>query len=295
MKKNKYLASVVIPTYNRKKILSYTLQSLVQQHMDADTFEVIIVDDGSHDHTEEVVSSYKGRLNIKYIFQEDEGRRVSLARNKGIQSSASSICILIDSGVILGPDSIAEHIQSHQSNSNPVAVIGYVHGMEDSSLSMEMLEEIIDINHIEESIRYLEKTRLYIDPREQCYMKYPYGIELLPAPWIFFWTANVSINKDCFDKDEDIFDEAFDLNWGSEDLELGYRLHKKGVKIMVNKQATSIHLPHKRFENLDSAKLVNAQKFHEKHRLVETQLLLELIEKGVHDMHLNDYLILNNT
>ena len=62
--------SVVIPTYNREKILHKTIESVLQQSYQ--DFELIIVDDGSTDNTkmlvQEYVEQYKGQ--VKYVYQE---------------------------------------------------------------------------------------------------------------------------------------------------------------------------------------------------------------------------------
>ncbi|WP_416241844.1 glycosyltransferase family A protein, partial [Catenibacterium mitsuokai] len=46
---NKLKASVIVPTYNRKKLLNYTLESLSKQTMNKEEYEIIICDDGSND------------------------------------------------------------------------------------------------------------------------------------------------------------------------------------------------------------------------------------------------------
>ena len=48
--------SVIIPTYNRRDLLRETLNSLVQQTYPKNCFEVIVVDDGSTDGTEEIAA-----------------------------------------------------------------------------------------------------------------------------------------------------------------------------------------------------------------------------------------------
>ncbi|WP_232313031.1 glycosyltransferase [Enterovibrio coralii] len=73
--------SIVIPTYNRSKLLSHTLTSLVEQTLPAECFEVIVIDDGGSDDSEFVAKSFSDRLNVKYFWQEDKGFRAGKARN----------------------------------------------------------------------------------------------------------------------------------------------------------------------------------------------------------------------
>lgn len=56
---NKLKASVIVPTYNRKKLLNYTLESLSKQTMNKEEYEIIICDDGSNDNTFELIRKYE--------------------------------------------------------------------------------------------------------------------------------------------------------------------------------------------------------------------------------------------
>ncbi|MDO8561013.1 MAG: glycosyltransferase [bacterium] len=47
--------SIVIPTYNRAKTLALTLNSVCQQTLSPEKYEILVVDDGSSDNTKEVV------------------------------------------------------------------------------------------------------------------------------------------------------------------------------------------------------------------------------------------------
>ena len=63
------LVSVVIPTYNREKYIRRAIESVIDQTFK--NYDIIVVDDGSTDNTEEVVK----KLNVKctYIKQENSG------------------------------------------------------------------------------------------------------------------------------------------------------------------------------------------------------------------------------
>lgn len=91
------MISAIIPTYNRASYLDEAIQSVLNQdyfnHRDSYPFELIVVDDGSTDQTQEVVESYEDR--VKYIYQEHSG--VSRARNLGLQNSRGSFIAFLDS------------------------------------------------------------------------------------------------------------------------------------------------------------------------------------------------------
>lgn len=74
--------SIIIPTYNRAHLITYTLDSIRNQYFKE--YEVIIVDDGSNDNTKEVVENYikiNSLLNWCYYFKVNEER--GAARNYG--------------------------------------------------------------------------------------------------------------------------------------------------------------------------------------------------------------------
>ena len=84
------LVSVVIPSRNRADMLREALDSVIRQTYRE--FEVIVVDDGSRDHTRDVASTYDDR--IRYIYQESRGR--SEARNSGVLASKGEYVAFLD-------------------------------------------------------------------------------------------------------------------------------------------------------------------------------------------------------
>lgn len=86
------LVSVIIPTHNRATVLERALASVLTQTW-AD-FELIVVDDGSTDHTNEVLAKIDDPRLTK-ISQKNKG--VSAARNRGIAASQGQFIALLDS------------------------------------------------------------------------------------------------------------------------------------------------------------------------------------------------------
>lgn len=87
--------SVIIPTYNRAKYLPEAIDSVLNQTYQ--DFEIIIVDDGSTDNTEDIVCQYVEGApeRIRYLHQNNKG--VSAATNNGIiESKGEYICFLDD-------------------------------------------------------------------------------------------------------------------------------------------------------------------------------------------------------
>jgi len=242
---NSNIVSVIIPTYNRSRLLGYTLDSLVHQTVNKSQFEVIVIDDGSSDDTHAVIGKYINLLNIQYFYHENKGRRVSLARNKGICNAKGEICVFIDSGILLGSSCLQEHIASHSNHKKEVAVVGYVYCFDNDNRFGSILETIINYHEPDKSILDFDVNQSFLDIREVIYQKCNSDLSNIPAPWIFFWTCNVSVSTKIL-LDLDMFDLNYDNSWGMEDVDLGYRLHCNNVKIILNRNANSIHLPHEK-------------------------------------------------
>src|ERR1043165_8653356 len=96
--------SVVIPTYNSAPFLPETLDSVFAQTYPA--HEVIVVDDGSTDNTEEVLRAYAGR--ITYVKQANAG--VSSARNAAIERATGNWFALLDSDDIWKPQKLERQV-----------------------------------------------------------------------------------------------------------------------------------------------------------------------------------------
>lgn len=81
--------TVIIPTYNYAHYIGEAIESvLAQSHRD---FEIVVVDDGSTDNTEEVVSRFS---QVRYIHQANQG--IAAARNAGLLASQGSYLVLLD-------------------------------------------------------------------------------------------------------------------------------------------------------------------------------------------------------
>lgn len=236
--------SVIVPTYNRAELLGLTLQSLVRQSIQPHEFEVIVVDDGSSDHTREKVASFTSSLRVRYIFQEDNGYRVAKARNQGILAAQASICVLVDSGILLAPECLESHCVLHEESKHPLAVCGYVYGFNEDNEDAEKIRRMVDVEHPEKTMTQLQQQGTYLDLREEFYAKYGDNFDYLPAPWLVFWTCNVSARRDVL-LDVGLFDENF-CTWGGEDVELAYRLHRHGCSFVLSRDARSIHHPHEK-------------------------------------------------
>jgi len=84
--------SVVIPTYNRRRLLARAVDSVLAQTVPVD--EIIVVDDGSNDGTAEMLAERYGERVI-HVYQANAG--VSAARNRGLAMARGGFIALLDS------------------------------------------------------------------------------------------------------------------------------------------------------------------------------------------------------
>lgn len=124
--KNEITFSIVIPTYNRAELITDTLQTVFQQTYPR--YEVIVVDDGSTDDTENLVRNIRHE-NLRYFKKENAER--AAARNFGIKQAAGQYITFLDSDDVLYPFAL-EHAARviAEMNYPPFLHLGYEVGTE---------------------------------------------------------------------------------------------------------------------------------------------------------------------
>lgn len=111
--------SVIIPTYNRKESLLRTLDSLARQTYPADRFEVIVVDDGGSDGTEEVAQQ-SFPYDLRYIRQENQGD--AAARNYGALAARGDVLQFLDDDIVMRPDFLTTVAEQHTDDQRLIVV-----------------------------------------------------------------------------------------------------------------------------------------------------------------------------
>ncbi|SHJ53339.1 Glycosyltransferase, catalytic subunit of cellulose synthase and poly-beta-1,6-N-acetylglucosamine synthase [Arenibacter nanhaiticus] len=92
--------SFIVPVYNRPIEIKELLQSLSLQTY-GKPFEVVVVEDGSEDSSQEVVAAFKDNLSITYLTKKNSGPGDS--RNYGMKRAKGNYFIVLDSDCILPP------------------------------------------------------------------------------------------------------------------------------------------------------------------------------------------------
>lgn len=218
---NPPLISVIIPTYNRADLIGETLRSVLDQTYP--DFEIIVVDNGSTDNTEEVVRSFND-LRIRYHWQENSGLPAN-SRNVGIVMAKGQWVAFLDSDDLWLPRKLELQVRCFEDHPDA----GLVYGDAVTLGGPEEGKSILRGGFVEGDIF-------------QDQLKYNH----LP-------TLTVMVKKSCLDE-MGVFDESPELR-GHEDYELFLRVLSR-FKAYAVKTVVARYRIHPSNLSLDGAKRV---------------------------------------
>lgn len=110
MEKKNPFVSIIIPTCNRGWILKEAIESVLAQ--DFASFELIVIDDGSTDNTEDILNAYKDSI----IAFRQRNRGVGAARNAGLALATGEFVAFLDSDDLWLPEKLSRQIDFFNSN-----------------------------------------------------------------------------------------------------------------------------------------------------------------------------------
>lgn len=124
MEEKKVLLSVVVPMYNVEKYLCKCIDSLLDQDLPKEQYEIILIDDGSPDKCGQIADDYATtHSTIKVIHQENGG--LSSARNRGIQIATGKYIQFVDSDDYLEPNVLGHLLTRIQRDNLDVLRFNY--------------------------------------------------------------------------------------------------------------------------------------------------------------------------
>jgi len=231
---HKFKVSLIITTYNWPEALFLVLKSVKNQLRMPD--EIIVADDGSNKETASLIKKFSKEFKLRIIhsWQEDEGFRAAMSRNKAIAKAKGDYIIMIDGDMILHPNFVKDHICFAKKNS-------FVQGMR-AKLSEQKSNEIMKTKDIHfknfdkglKSKRYgIKNTFLASIFSGTCYIN---KLNMLQTCNMAFYKNDaLKING---------FNEDF-IGWGREDSEFGARmLNSKIARRDLRFSAVAYHIHH---------------------------------------------------
>lgn len=264
---NKVKASIIIPTKDKITRLRLVLKALEKQ-VD-ESIEVIVIFDGNSNETIEAFHKLKFTFQPRIIILDQNIGR-SAARNLGINQANGERIIFMDDDVI----PVKDFVKKHLSGINQRWVLMGI--TRDTFLSETEIEELYFGDEIWGDLSFLnEKSRLINKPVLINTLFKIFG-NYLSLKWLLFFTNNGSVNrKDLLEIGG--FDENF-KGWGHEDIELAYRLHKRGLQFRKDSSIVAYHLAH---SGNDPQKLnesiKNLKYFLKEHREIIAQTWIRLL------------------
>ncbi|RXK60021.1 glycosyltransferase [Lacibacter luteus] len=209
--------SVIIPTYNRSKLLPKLLEAWKKvDKVTRYNYELIFSDDGSDDGSVAIFQNAKG-LPLKIIKNKHGG--AAKARNSAILAAKGEKLLIMGDDIFPNPEIINQHYEKLQELPVCKAVLGEIIWHKDIEVNM-LMKHITEIGQEQFSFNAFNPHE-YIDFRH-------------------FYTSNISIDRAFVLSEKIIFDEQF-YKVNFEDIELGFRLSKKGMEIYYYPEA---HVEH---------------------------------------------------
>jgi glycosyltransferase involved in cell wall biosynthesis len=128
--------SIIVPVYNVEKYIRPCIESIFKQGLDDTDFEVIIVNDGTKDHSMEMIADIiQQHNNITVIHQENQG--LSVARNNGIAAAKGEYILMPDSDDLLIENSLKPLLDKALETKVDIAVADFLQMSNDEIVTLK--------------------------------------------------------------------------------------------------------------------------------------------------------------
>jgi GT2 family glycosyltransferase len=245
------LASIIIPTFNKRSRLRFTLGAY--RFQDTDEFEIVICDDGSTDGTADLLATIDTPYALRVVTGEHRG--AAAARNRAVAAASGSILIFNDDDMVPAPGFVRAHIAACEQADVLARGTRW-------SVPIDLVAAFLDLEVTEAACEALWRTAR-LTSAEAWTLRSLVADEAYPYRFLQACTSNLAVRRESFDSIGG-FNESFGTGWGAEDTEFGYRAQDRGYSIALVAEAVNLHLEH----SLDSGKkfengLDNFRKFRE--------------------------------
>jgi GT2 family glycosyltransferase len=212
--------SVIIPTRDRPAQLARTLAAYERQTLPAGQAEIIVSDDASNYDIEDRVAPFRERLSLR-IIKNSIRSGAGGARNAAIPLARGELVLFAGDDILPNPDFLATHIAAHRKRDDPrLAVLGRVGWHPDVPVSRLMRYVTGEGGH--------QFAYQHLTPGD--FVDYGY-----------FYTANISLPRRLLERQEELFNPKF-TGYGFEDIELGLRLARDGMRLLYVPEAAASRL-----------------------------------------------------
>lgn len=227
--------SIIILNYNTESLLKNCLLSLKKVMSEVD-FEIIVVDNNSSDQSVEVIENLKSQLNNLYLIQNKENLGFAKGNNRARSLVKGDYVLFLNTDTIVYKDTLqktVEYLDNHKEVGALTCKLVLPNGKSDKDARRSFITPWIGLVHI-----FLKLDRLF--PTSILFAKYWYGY--LPEDQIhevdaiqgaYFLTRKKILES------VNWFDEDYFLD--AEDIDLCWKINKKGYKIVYYPDVSILH------------------------------------------------------
>jgi GT2 family glycosyltransferase len=216
-------ASVIIPTCGRPEKLGRLLSTLADQDIGPDEYEVIVVDDGSPNRTDPIVSRLAKESAVSLWCVRTNHRGPAVARTTGAGHARGELLIFVDDDMLIETNFVREHIASHRQ----------------AGLAAVNCDFDWKIQARPEPFRcwYSRRVQEWAAARRAAFR--PVGEGLFEIPNVLLTTANLSVMRADYERVGG-FDTEYPFS--CEDQDFGLRLGDAGVRGLVTARTRATHV-----------------------------------------------------
>jgi GT2 family glycosyltransferase len=210
-------ASVVVSTFNRAEALVETLAALARQDAPLNSYEVIVVDDGSTDNTWAKLEAISTPYPLRTV-RHNGNRGVSAGRNSGIRLAQGGTLIFVSDDVLVPPSFVRQHVETLERMPGYWVVGAF--RQRDSTIATPFGRYLEDLERSFESGRSAN--------------------EIAPGLWEMTWPTARNLSLPRADLDRiGLFDERFRTT--CEDQDLAQRARDAGIRFVYSTEIDCIH------------------------------------------------------
>ena len=232
--------SIILPVYNRIDMLRRTMAMLTHQTYPLELIEVIIADDGSSDHPEQLIVEFEDYFDVNYVRQKDLGYRLSHVRNLGVRAAKHNNIIILDCDMAPVPN-LVELFAKWLALDEKLLLIGHRRYVDANDVPIdEVLKSpsvMLELSPVATKNAVMKQSPSK-DWREAIYSE-TNNLKSSPHPFRASSCGNVGFHRRIF-SDAGSFDESFTA-WGAEDNEFGYRVMNAGYYFIPVLDALGLH------------------------------------------------------
>ena len=194
--------AILVPCYNEEETIADTLESLLGLDYPKDKLELVVIDDGSRDKTGEIAKKIAAsNQNIKYFYKENGGKYTAL--NWGLERTSSELVGCLDADSFVARDALLETVKRFEESPDTMAVV--------PAMKVNRPRRILELMQSVEYTFGIFYKKMFDNLA---------AISVLPGPFSLY-------RREVFQKIG-----AFRHAHNTEDMEIAFRMHANGLRIV---------------------------------------------------------------